>query len=119
MRQGKLTSKDAVRSYLSFICLFGRGINTQIPEMRDQLETLTNDFVKYWVSKGYDSDELVALGPSKSTEFLFQIARLAPNLDNAVFGLHIRAFVSILTKNVADPAPKGTPLGRLRGVTPQ
>ena len=62
------------------------------------LAQFTEQIIDYWVSKGFDSDELVALGPVKSIEFLISIAYCCPKLNNQMFELHIRAFLSSLSK---------------------
>ena len=37
---------------------------------KESLSKFTNETVEYWVNKGFDSDEMVALGSLKSVEFL-------------------------------------------------
>lgn len=74
-------------------------------ETNASLSKFTSEVVDYWVSKGFDSDEIVALGSRKSIEFLITIARRCPNLDNKIFDLHIRAFVHSLTKVAVQRAP--------------
>ena len=55
-------------------------------------------FVEYWISKGYDSDELVALGKKKSMRFLIEIANSWPEIDKDILVIHIAAFVQQLKK---------------------
>ena len=55
----------------------------------------------HWVSRGFDSDELIALGNRKSVEFLIQIAEKSPEIDNAMFFIHIQAYLQCLSQ-VAD-----------------
>ena len=64
---------------------------------RKMVDQFTSEIIDYWVSRGYDSDELVALGSRKSIEFLVQVAQYSPNLDNEIFGIHTRAFIASLS----------------------
>ena len=70
-------------------------------ESKNQISVFTQELVAYWVSRGFDSDELIALGNRKSIEFLIQIAEKAPELDNAMFFVHIQAYLNCLSQ-VAD-----------------
>ena len=69
------------------------------------------------MSRGFDSDELVALGSRKSVELLIQIAQKSPKLDNEIFGFHVRAYLDILTKTAQHKPSKSSPLHRVRKVT--
>ena len=81
------------------------------------LAQFTEKIIDYWVSKGFDSDELVALGPVKSIEFLISVAFSCPKLNNSMFGLHIRAFMSSLGKAAQLKPNSKQPLARLSRVT--
>ena len=76
-------------------------------------EEFTQQMIRYWVHKGYDSDELIMLGSKKSVAFLVQIAESWPDMDNEFLFIHIQAFVKILI-SVHD---KGQKLTRLRKIS--
>ena len=76
-------------------------------------EGFTQQIIKYWVHKGYDSDELIMLGSKKSVAFLVQIAETWPEMDNEFLLIHIQAFIKILSR-VHD---KGQKLTRLRKIS--
>ena len=82
MRHPKLTSKQLVRVYLSFCSIYGRNITDGSVE---EFKQLTTEIVENWVERGFDSDELIALGSIKSIEFLTFVANTAPQLDNSLF----------------------------------
>ena len=84
--------------------------------MKESLSKFASEVVDYWISKGFDSDELIALGSRKSIEFLIMIARRCPSLENKIFGLHIRAFLHSLTKTAIKRPVRGESLDRLREV---
>lgn len=84
---------------------------------RKELDGFTRDIVSHWVSRGFDSDELVALGSRKSVELLIQIAQKCPKLANEIFGFHVRAYIDILTKTALHKPSESSPLHRVRKVT--
>lgn len=111
------TSRHLVRIYLSYMTIYSRSaINEDDAKMLNQF---TNEVVEYWVSRGFDSDELIALGSRKSIEFLIQVAQKCPKLENTLFSFHIRAFVANLTKAaLLRPKPdKTSPLHRVSKVS--
>ena len=80
MVERRCTSNHLVRIYLSFMTFYhGRDIQEEEKKM---LEEFTKNIVEHWVDRGFDSDELVALGKLKSVEFLIKVAEMAPSLDN-------------------------------------
>lgn len=83
---------DLARIYLSHNIIIKRHsmIMANVAEdMSQQIEQFTNEMVKHWVMRGFDSDELIALGNRKSVEFLIQIAETSPHLDDAMFFVHM------------------------------
>ena len=75
-KSGKITSNCLVRIYLSYVYM------SRHRESEEQIaigsREFTEQIVKYWVERGYDSDELIALGKHKSLLFLNQVALKAP-----------------------------------------
>ena len=90
-----------VRTYLSLMSIYSYNYEYLAPEAKMQISDFTGELVAYWVGRGFDSDELIALGNRKSVEFLIQIAEKAPTLDNAMFFVHIQAYLHCLSQ-VAD-----------------
>ena len=80
------------------------------------LEQFTSEVIEYWVARGFDSDELIALGSRKSIEFLIQVSKYLPKLANTLFSIHIRAFVANLTKIAYKKLDKTSRLHRLSKV---
>ena len=70
-------------------------------EAKKQISEYIEQLVTYWVSRGFDSDELIALGNRKSVEFLIQIATKAPKIENPIFFVHMQAYLHTLSQ-VAD-----------------
>ena len=90
-----------VRTYLSLMSLYRHSYEYLEAAAKEQISEFTGELVAYWVGRGFDSDELIALGNRKSVEFLIQIAEKAPALDNAMFFVHIQAYLHCLSQ-VAD-----------------
>ena len=61
-------------------------------------EGITNEVIKYWVEQGFDSDQLVRLGPVKSIEFICRVAKSHPKLKNDLYHLHVRSYLSEITR---------------------
>ena len=56
-------------------------------------QEMTQQVIRYWVHKGYDSDEMVQLGSRKSVAFIVDIASSWPEMSNEFLMIHIRAFI--------------------------
>jgi hypothetical protein len=64
----KCTSINLSRIFLSFMAIYSRSEIDE--EAAKTLNQFTSEVVDYWVGRGFDSDELIALGNRKSIEFL-------------------------------------------------
>ena len=67
------------------------------------------NFVETWVNFGYDSDELLGLGPIKAFEFLIRITQEVPSMQNEIFARHIQAFLMLIKSALGAKNAKKLP----------
>lgn len=81
------------RSYVSMTRVFSAG------------QQLADPVVNSWVQRGYDSDELLALGPKRAIKWIEKLALNKPGLDNQIFLMQLRSYAKALRKQYQSASP--------------
>ena len=60
-----------------------------------------------WCKQGFDSDELIELGPKRVVKFIETIANFCPELNNQIFVMHIKSYAKALRQQYQSTPSKG------------
>lgn len=80
---------DPYQLYKAYVCM------TKVYSAGMQL---ADQVLEAWVQRGFDSDELIELGPQRSIRFIEKLAFNKPGLDNQIFLMHLRSYAKALRK---------------------
>jgi hypothetical protein len=61
--------------------------------------------VDAWVQRGFDSDELLSLGPKRSIKWIEKLALNKPGLSNQIFLMQLRSYAKALRKQYQSASP--------------